>query len=267
MLHRASSRWVCCHTESQTMNAHNQNALSGASPEPVINLRLANRLLALLEGSVRDELLSGAELLDVEELRHLGTAGQALEAVYFPIDCMVSLLSQPLGKQRFEVGLIGFEGMLGAGNALGVSACAFDAVVTGGGRAWRVELPVLQKLARRSGSLGRVLIHYLYFELSQMGAMAACGRFHSLAQRLARLLLMCQDRMRSPDLRLTHESMAAALGMRRVGVTQQAGLFQAQGLIQYSRGQILVLDRAGLQRASCSCYEAERLDYHRILNH
>jgi len=86
-----------------------------------------------------------------------------------------------------------------------------------------------------------------------------------LAQRLARLLLMCQDRMRSADLRMTHETMAAALGMRRVGVTQQAGLFQEQGLIQYSRGQILVLDRPGLQRASCDCHALERSDYERML--
>jgi len=247
------------------MKNHNQKAHSGPPPEPVIDLRLANRLLAQLDEVARHQLLTGADLVEVADLQHLGQAGQPLECVYFPVDCMVSLLSRPLEQHRFEIGLIGFEGMLGAGQALGVSACAFDAVVTGAGRAWRVELARLQQLTLRHSGLNRLFIHYLYFELSQMGLMAACGRFHSLAQRLARLLLMCQDRMRSADLRMTHETMAAALGMRRVGVTQQAGLFQEQGLIQYSRGQILVLDRAGLQHASCNCYGLERSDYEQML--
>jgi CRP-like cAMP-binding protein len=247
------------------MTTHNQKALSGTPPEPVIDLRLANRLLAQLDEAARNNLLTGAELVEVTELQPLGHAGQPLEWVYFPVDCMVSLLSRPQGQRHFEIGLIGFEGMLGAGQALGVSACAFDAVVTGSGRAWRIELLRLQQLTLRHSGLNRLFIHYLYFELSQMGLMAACGRFHSLAQRLARLLLMCQDRMRSADLRLTHETMAAALGMRRVGVTLQAGLFQDQGLIQYSRGQILVLDRCGLQHASCNCYALERSDYEQML--
>lgn len=247
------------------MNAHNQKALSGPPPEPVIDLRLANRLLAQLDGAARHQLLTCADLVEVADLQHLGQAGKALEWVYFPVDCMVSLQSKPLEQRQFEIGLIGFEGMLGAGQALGVSACAFDAVVTGPGRAWRVGMLQVQQLTLRHSGLNRLFIHYLYFELSQMGLMATCGRFHSLAQRLARLLLMCQDRMRSDDLRMTHEAMAAALGMRRVGVTQQAGLFQEQGLIQYSRGQILVLDRPGLQRASCGCYGLECSDYEHML--
>ena len=247
------------------MNPHNQTALSGTPSEPVIDLRLANRLLAQLDGAVRHTLLTGAELVELSALQPLAQAGQALEWVYFPVDCMVSLLSRPQGQRPFEIGLIGFEGMLGTGQALGVSACAFDAVVAGTGRAWRIERLHLQQLSLRHSGLNRLFIHYLYFELSQMGLMAACGRFHTLAQRLARLLLMYQDRMRSADLRMTHEAMGAALGVRRVGVTQQAGLFQEQGLIQYSRGQILVVDRPGLERVSCNCHALERSDYDRTL--
>lgn len=107
----------------------------GHPPEPVIALRLAHRLLAQLDEAARHNLLTGAERVEVTELQQLGHAGQPLEWVYLPVDCRVSLLSRPLGQRHFEIGLIGFEGMLGAGQALGVSACAFDAVVTGPGRA------------------------------------------------------------------------------------------------------------------------------------
>jgi UDP-N-acetylglucosamine 2-epimerase len=257
--------WVRGQTDGGAMSSDNPGVHPVTLLEPSIDLRLANSLLARMDAPSRDHLLLQAELVELEAGDPLGRAGQTLTHVYFPIDCMISVLSRPIEGRRFEVGLIGFEGMLGTANALGVSACAFDSKIIGAGRAWKIETLVLDTLRQGSSSLCQLLIRYLYFELYQMGALAACGRFHSLSQRLARLILMSLDRTRCADLRLTHETMADALGMRRAGVSEQAAEFQKEGLIQYSRGQLLVTNRAGLVKASCSCYAHDLMSYEHML--
>jgi len=110
------------------------------------------------------------------------------------------------------------------------------------------------------------MVRYLYTELGQMGALAACGQFHVLEQRLARLLLMCQDRMRAPDLEVTHESLAHILGVRRASVTLMTGLFQSRGLIQHSRGHMLVVDRPGLLATTCECYARDLAFYEQVMS-
>jgi len=114
--------------------------------------------------------------------------------------------------------------------------------------------------------LSVLMVRYLYTELDQMGTLAACGQFHVLEQRLARLLLMCQDRVRAPDLEVTHEGLARALGVRRAGVTLLTGLFETRHLIQHSRGHMLVLDRPGLMATSCPCYAHDRASYEQIMS-
>lgn len=189
-----------------------------------------------------------------------------LSHAYFPTNSMISLLSNQEGARNFEVGQIGFEGMLGASGGLGVSASAFDAVVSGAGQAWRVRLDVWRSQCLVSRSLSLLTTRYLYVELSQMGAMVACGYFHSLEQRLARFLLMSQTRLRAPDIQMTHESLALILGVRRAGVTLAAGGLQDRGVIQYTRGHILVLDRGGLLAASCGCYMQDLATYERVMS-
>jgi CRP-like cAMP-binding protein len=179
---------------------------------------------------------------------------------------MISLLATQPTARSFEVGQIGFEGVLGASSALGVTASAFDAVVMGAGQAWRMPLAALRKQCLHSRFLSVLMVRYLYTELGQMGALAACGQFHVLEQRLARLLLMCEDRMRVPDLEVTHESLARVMGVRRASVTLLAGLFQSRGLIQHSRGHMLVVDRAGLLTTACSCYAHDLAFYKQVMS-
>jgi len=245
-----------------------QNGVTAPSSNwtPSIDQALANLLLAKLQQAERSLLLDQAELVELNNAQVLVRAGQPLSHAFFPTNCMISLLSKPSTARCLEVGQIGFEGVLGASSALGVSASAFDAVVTGAGQAWRMPLAVLRAQCLQSQYLSVLMVRYLYTELGQMGALAACGQFHVQEQRLARLLLMCQDRMRVADLEVTHESLARVMGVRRASVTLLAGLFQRRHLIHHRRGHMVVLDRAGLQATACSCYAQDLAFYEQVMS-
>lgn len=231
-----------------------------------IDQALANRLLAQLKPTERSQILDHAELVELHNAQVLVCAGQPLSHAFFPTNCMISLVASPSKSRCLEVGQIGFEGMLGASSALGVSASAFDAVVTGAGQAWRIPLPVLRAQCLHSRFLSVLMVRYLYTELGQMGALAVCGQLHVLEQRLARFLLMCQDRMRVPDLEVTHEGLARLMGVRRASVTLLAGVFQSRHLIHYRRGHLVVVDRAGLLATACACYAQDLAFYEQVMS-
>ncbi|MEO4046043.1 Crp/Fnr family transcriptional regulator [Pseudomonas sp. CAU 1711] len=191
-------------------------------------------------------------------------ADQPLRHLYFPLDGFISLVFS-LGRHRpLELGLIGNEGMLGATLALGIATAPSRAVVQGSGRALRISARQLRLALRDCPRLLRALQRYLYVLLVQLTQNAACGHFHEVEPRLARWLLMTQDCARTDQLQLTHAYLADMLGVRRSGVTIAAGALQARGLIHYQRGQITILDRAGLELRACECYAALREDYARL---
>lgn len=242
-----------------------------ASPDrppwiPGIDQSLANRLLAQLDPTERSRLLAHAELVYLDNAQILVCAGQGLSHAYFPTNCMISLLTNQVNARGLEVGLIGFEGMLGASSALGVSASAFDAVVTVAGQAWRMPMAILRTQCVHSRILNVLMVRFVYIELGQMGGLAACGQLHVLEQRLARRLLMCEDRMREPDLEITHESLARMMGVRRASVTLVTGLFQSRHLIQHRRGHMVVTDRPGLLATACACYAQNLALYEEVMS-
>jgi CRP-like cAMP-binding protein len=151
--------------------------------------------------------------------------------------------------------------MLGAQLALGVATTPLRALVQGPGRAWRIAVTDFRGELARSPALQRVLGKYLYVLMGQLAGSAACLRFHQIGQRLARWLLMSQDRAHADAFHVTHEFLAYMLGVRRVGVTAAASALQRQGLIAYRRGELTVLDRAGLEASACGCYAADRHGY------
>ena len=157
--------------------------------------------------------------------------------------------------------MIGREGMLGLQLSLAVGRAPLRALVQGEGQAWRCGAPAFLSELSRNKSLQAVLQRYLYVRLAHLASAAGCLRFHQIGPRLARWLLMSQDRARAPRLAVTHEFLAYMLGVRRVGVTQAAGAMQRSGLIEYHRGELTVLDRAGLEEAACSCYAADLQHY------
>jgi CRP-like cAMP-binding protein len=187
--------------------------------------------------------------------------GEVTRHVYFPGDCVISLVTAVEGEPGLEVGMVGREGMLGAQLALGVSVVPLHALVQGAGMAWRMAAALFSRELSSSTSLQLSLNRYVYVLMAQLATAAACTRFHNVEPRLARWLLMTQDRMRSDRFHLTHDFLGHMLGVRRVGITCAAGALQGQGLIHYRRGDITVLDRTGLEAAACSCYAADRRAY------
>jgi len=184
---------------------------------------------------------------------------------YFPTSCMISLLAPAQDGKQLNLGLTGYEGVYGGACALGIFASAFGAVVSAAGLAWKIEADRLARHGRDHPQLVRLVSHFLYVELRQLGLQAACNHFHPVLQRLTRYLLMSQDRMRSRDLWLTHDHLADMLGVRRAGVTEAAGQLQRLGLIHYNRGHIYITDRPALLRASCGCYQQGRAIYRQAM--
>ena len=187
--------------------------------------------------------------------------GKPTRHVYFPTEGFISLVALTEDDAGVEVGMVGSEGMLGAHLALGVNAAPLHALVQGPGAAWRIGSGEFRAALTRSPALRRVLNRYLYVLMAQLGASATCLRFHLIGERLARWLLMSQDRAHSDSFHVTHEFLAYMLGVRRVGITAAAGTLQRQGVIEYHRGAFQVLDRGALEAAACGCYAADRQAY------
>lgn len=206
-------------------------------------------------------MLVQAKAVELKFAEVLWQPGKPARYAYFPLTAFISLVASLEGAPVLEVGMAGHEGVLGAQLALGLTAAPLHAVVQGAGKAWRVGAAAFQSEVARSEPLRRIIDSYLSVLMSQMGTAAACMRFHNIGPRLARWLLMTQDRARSDHFNVTHQFLSYMLGVRRVGVTSAAGALQAQGHISYSRGVLKILDRKGLERAACSCYAADRKSY------
>jgi len=213
-----------------------------------------NQLLAALSPREFARLASGLETVTLTYGEILYEPGEPMQAVYFPSDCLVSLLTLVEGRRALEVGLVGREGMIGARLALGAATSSVRALVQGTGTALRMTSARFLREFRRSPSLQRTLFQFTDTLMIQISQTAACNRFHIVEARLARWLLMTADRMASPEFHLTHEFLADMLGVRREGVTMAACALQQRKLIHYRRGDIKILDTPGLEAASCSCY-------------
>ena len=218
-------------------------------------LPVNNRLLASLPVDDLEHLSHLLDTVKVEVGEVLYEPGQAIRHIYFPADSLISLLAVAEGRMTLEVGSVGREGMIGASVALGHELAQVRAVVQRSGRASRMESADFCAEFSRTESLQRLLYRYTDTLLAQAIQIAVCSRFHVLEARLARSLLITRDRLQSEKFHLTHEFLAHALGVRRVGVTKAASALQQQKLITYSRGNIEILDSAGLEAVSCRCYE------------
>jgi CRP-like cAMP-binding protein len=224
-----------------------------------------NQLIAGLGPKARASLLALGESSVLAFSTVLSEAGAPVRHVYFPIEGFISLIAVMEGSPAVEVGMIGSEGMLGAHLALGVPIHPVRAVVQGAGTAWRIPAAAFRRELDRSPRLRQAVSRYLYVLLSQQASSAVCLRFHQMGPRLARWLLMSQDRAHSPSFHLTQEFLAYMMGVRREGVTAAAGALQRQHLIEYRRGAVRILNRAGLEAAACNCYAVERGIYADIL--
>lgn len=236
-----------------------QVSASGMKPAHAVN-----RLLAALPRKDRQRLLGGCERVELTAGDVLCEPGEQMRHVYFPADSFIALLS-PVDGRASLVELIGNEGTLGAHLVLGVRFSPLRAIVQGGGGALRMGVAAFSREIKLSPALRRKLNRYIYVRMAQLAQTAACTHFHVLNARLARWLLMTHDRVQSNEFHVTHEVLAQMLGVRRVGVTNAAGLLQRRNLVSYRRGDITILDRAGLEAASCGCYRSVQDTYEQIL--
>ena len=225
-----------------------------------------NHLIEMLPRKDRLSLLAICEPVQLVLSEVLYTPGKPTRHVYFPTDGFISLVAQLEGHPGLEVGMVGREGMLGAQLALGVVIAPLHALVQGAGAAWRIGIRDFRRELGRSAALRQSMDRYIHVLMTQLAASAACVRFHLIGPRLARWLLMTQDRAHADGFRVTHEFLAYMLGVRRVGITSAAVALQLGGLIEYHRGEVTVLDRKGLQAAACSCYAADLRVYAKAIS-
>jgi hypothetical protein len=225
----------------------------------------ANRLLAALPRRDRLRFISGCTPVNLVFSKTLTEPGEPIRQVHFPMGSLVSLVA-PIGERGgLEVRLVGDEGMTGTPLILGVTSSPLRALVQGEGPALSMTSARFKRELKRSPALQALLRRYVQVMICQLAQTAGCTRFHILEARLARWLLMTQDRAHSNHFHLTHEFMAYMLGVRRVGVTTAARSLQARKLISYSRGEITVHDRNGLEAAACGCYRADIRSYSRLI--
>jgi CRP-like cAMP-binding protein len=219
---------------------------------------IANDVLRALPAPAYRALRASMDPVELTFGDILYEQGETIRDVYFPDDSLVSLLTVVDGRSALEVGLVGYEGMVGIPLALGNDVSRMRALVQGGGRALRLDRASFRRNFRRTPALQSTLYRYLDSLMGQITRTAACNRFHRVEARLARWLLMTSDRVRSTQFRLTHEFLSHMLGVRRTGVTEAASALQRRKLIAYARGRITILDRRGLQATACGCYAALR---------
>lgn len=216
-----------------------------------------NQLIDQLPAAAARSLLATCEKLTLEFGQELAESGGPVRRVLFPITAIVSVTAKVSDHTPLEMGMIGHEGMLGATLALGVNRHPMRAIVQGAGTALAIPAPGFRRQLKDSPALERVVHGYLFVLHQQLSQTAACNAFHEVSARLARWLLMMDDRARGKALVLTHLFLSDMLGVRRSAVTIAASQMKEKQLIRYSRGHIQVLSRPGLEVIACDCYPAD----------
>jgi CRP-like cAMP-binding protein len=225
-----------------------------------------NHLLAALSETDYQRLLPALEPVSLPLGAVLYEAGGSQSHVYFPTDCIVSLLYVMEDGASAEIAVTGCEGLVGIALFMGGETTPSRAVVQSAGAGYRLRAAVLKTEFDSGGAVHHLALRYTQALITQMAQTAVCNRHHSVEQQLCRWLLLSLDRLPSNELTMTQELIANMLGVRREGVTEAAGRLQAAGLIKYSRGHIEVLDRARLERRVCECYGVVKREYDRLLD-
>jgi len=224
-----------------------------------------NHLLARLSFEERNRLFPYLQYVAMPLGKALYESGDRLRDVYFPVDCIVSLLYVMGNGASAEIAIVSNEGLIGIGLFMGGETTPSRAIVQSAGYAYRLDGQRLKDEFQRNGAFQVSLLRYTQALITQMAHTAVCNRLHSVDQQLARWLLLSLGRLQSNQLVMTEKLIADMLGVRREGVTNAAGKLQKLGLIKYHRGQITVLDRPRLEQISCECYAVVKRESDRLL--
>lgn len=224
-----------------------------------------NRLLRALKPASYKRVLDECEAVELPTRRALWPAGSRIRTVYFPRTCVASLIVPANHERAVEAATVGNEGFVGVPIALGLESTTIAAMIQVEGVALRVPATAFRGFMSRDSGFRLAMLAYAHTLMEQTAQTVACNRRHELSRRCARWLLMTHDRVGSPVFVLIQDFLAIMLGVRRAGVSEAAGRLQRAGLIRYSRGRMEILDRAGLEAASCECYRIVTDSYARSL--
>jgi len=227
-------------------------ALTESEGSPGMGIR--NHLLRLLPTSELDTILARAEDVTVRSKEVVYRRGETIRHVYFPENCVISIVTELENGDAVEAMTVGSDGFAGIALFHGVSASRLKGIGQISGQAWRLAADEFRELSHSCENFNRVLHRYCQLIFETVSQSAACNRLHVIEQRCARWLLMSQDRVGRDEFNLTQEFLAEMLGVRRPGVTVAMGALEKAGLIGHSRGMITVVDRPGLEKAACECY-------------
>ncbi len=225
----------------------------------------ANRLLARLESEDYEAVTLEAKIVPLKFRKRLLRQDERVDAVYFPLTAMISLLVTTDGQPQMEMAMIGREGVIGASEIIQEQGSLSLNLVQIPGDALRIEADAFRKVLKRRPAVERLIHQHLYALMRQILHGAACNRLHSMEERCARWLLMTHDRAAEDTFPLTQEFLSHMLGVRRATVNVATGMLKKAGFIRYVRGKMTVIDRAGLESASCECYQAIIRVYNSIL--
>ena len=224
-----------------------------------------NHLLAALHAADYARLLPDLKLITLPLGESVYEAGVAMQYVYFPTTCMISLLYVMANGDSAEIAVIGNDGLVGVSVFMGGEGMSSRAVVQNAGECYRVKAKVMQREFARGGSLQFLALRFTQALIAQMVQTGACNRHHTLEQQLCRWLLLTLDRLPGNEVSMTQQLIGNMLGVRRAGVTEATGNLEKNGLIRYSGGRITVLNRAKLEKRACECYEVVKKEIKRLL--
>lgn len=226
---------------------------------------VGNRLLAALPPEALERLGPDLDAVTLGQKDVIYRSNHLISHVYFPVTGVVSLVTVMEDGATAEIATVGNEGMVGLPVFLGTGMVPHQAFVQVPGDAFRIEAAAFREEAERWGPMTRIMQRYTQAIFTQVAQSAACNRLHSVEERCARWLLMTHDRVISDEFPLTQEFLSQMLGVRRASVSVIARLLQHAGLIRYRRGRVTILDRQGLESASCECYHIISSEYERLL--
>ena len=235
-------------------------SLSAGEP----NLPQQNALLATLSAAEFERLANDLELVPLTLGQVLYDAGETMSHAYFPVDCIVSILYVMKNGESAEIAIVGNDGMIGLALFMGGESTQSRAVVQNAGHAYRLKAQVLKDEFNDGGALQRLLLMFASALITQMVQTAACNRHHPIDQQLCRWMLLSLDRLPSNRISMTEKLIGNMLGLSPAGVTNATNELQKSGLIHYNAGDITVLDRAGVERRSCECYDVVKKENDRL---
>ena len=195
----------------------------------------------------------------------LSTPNEQVDHIYFPVSGLISVDALTDKGESVEVGVIGREGLAGFSALLGRSQMGHSVIMQGQGSGFRLRASVVREEFLKGGRFAQLIHDFIYLQMVQMSQSVLCNRLHTVDARMARWLLAASDRMQTEQLNLTQEFLAQMLGSRRATVTVAAGQLQRDKLIDYTRGRIKIVDRAGLEARACECYHLVRAKYDAVI--